>query len=407
MVRIRYKKLLYPWSCWLIVALLYLFQYGLLVLPSVFSNNLELDFSIKSTGVGVLYSAFLYTYVFMQIPVGVIYDRYRCNRVLFLSAMSIVMGCLIFSIAHHVWMAVLGRMLMGFGGSFAFIGALYLGRSWFPVVMFPLIIGLTESMSGLSEIGLLPILAFLKNIQTWRTIQLELTLVITIFAVLIYFFVRERHPERKKIKKVGRSDFNLILKNPVMWLLSFYVGFMFSFEMVIANMWGIPLLRSHYHIPTWLAAVEAGLIMVGFTLGCYLIGWIAQFFSDRFLMLWFSVAQFVLILVFWYFQLDLVGVGILVFLIGFTSSVMILPFDLVKKLIPETSYGLASGFLNMFFGGTGILISPLVGYIYQTTNDINQPLIPLVVCSGLAVLLGFILYRKKLKYLPLKAQGGV
>ena len=158
----RHKRPIYPWFCWLIVALLYLFQYGLLVIPSVFSEELRHAMGINRMGVGILYSAFLYTYVFMQIPVEIIFDRFRSRNVLFLASIILVLGCLIFTMSHNIWFAGIGRMVMGFGGAFAFIGALYLGRNWFPIVMFPLIVGLTEAMSGLSEIGLMPLLAFLK-----------------------------------------------------------------------------------------------------------------------------------------------------------------------------------------------------------------------------------------------------
>ncbi|MCB1827164.1 MAG: MFS transporter [Coxiellaceae bacterium] len=402
----RHKRPIYPWLCWLIVAAFYLFQYGLLVVPSVFSDELRQSLGIDRTDVGVLFSAFLYTYVLMQIPVGVIFDRFRSRNVLFLASMVIILGCLIFTISHNLWFAILGRMVMGFGGAFAFIGALYIGRSWFPVVMFPLIVGLTEAMSGLSEIGLMPLLGILKNHLHWRTIILIFTLIIVIVAILIFFFVREHHPERKIKKPLGRSDFNLILKNPVMWLLSFYVGLAFAFDMVIANMWGVPLLIAHYHIPTWMAALESGMIMVGFTIGCYLVGWIARFVSDRLLMMYFAIGQFIVMLLLWYLSLDLIEVGILVFLIGFLSSSMVLSFDFAKKIIPETSYGLASGFINMFFGGTGILVSPLVGYIFETTKNENTALIPVIVCAGLAAVCGVLLKTRTVKFLPVKQQGG-
>ena len=401
-----HKRSLFPWFCWFIVAVLYLIQCGLLVIPSIFNKELQFALSIDQADVGILFSAFLYTYVLMQIPVGVIFDRFLSRNVLLTASMLIIMGCLIFAISQNIWVGIIGRMIMGAGSAFAFIGALYIGRSWFPIAMFPLIVGLTEAMSGISEIGLMPLLAFLKTFQHWRMILLELTLIMVVLAILIFFYVREHHPERKVQRKLNRSDFNLILNNSVVWLLGLYVGMLFAFDMVIASMWGIPLLVARYGVSAWVAAIDSGMSMVGFTLGCYLIGWFARFISDRMLMLAFSIAQFVMILLLWYLKLNLITVGIVVFIIGFTSSAMVLAFDVTKKIIPETSYGLASGFINMFFGGTGILVSPLVGYIFQVTKNESAALTPMIVCSGAAVLCATLLKKKKLKLLPVKQQGG-
>lgn len=403
----RRKRLLYPWICWLIVAVIYLFAYGLLAMPSVISDELKSVLNVDQTGIGILYSAFLYTYVLMQIPVGYLYDRYRCRNLLFLASMFMVLGCLIFVMAHSLWVGLLGRMVMGFGGSFAFIGALYLGRSWFPVALFPLIVGLTEAMSGLSEITLLPLMAFLKKFQHWEVITLEYACVLLGLAVLVFFFVRERHPQRKIQGKMLGSDLGLVFKNKTMWLLSLYVGFSFAFNMVIANMWGVPLLMAAYDIPSWIAAIESGLIMMGFTVGCFVIGWLGRLLSDRLLMLVLALVQFVAQIILWYFTLDLVEVGVVLFIIGFASSSIVLAFDFAKKVIPESSYGLAAGFINMFFGASGILISPLVGYIFQVTESVSSALVPVMVCSGVAMVVAIFLKEIKIKLLPVGEQGGV
>ncbi len=402
----RHKRPIYPWLCWLIVALLYLFQYLLLVSPSVLSDDLQASLNVKRLGVGILYSAFLYTYVSIQVPVGFIFDRFRSRNILLISSVLLMIGCFIFAVSHNVWLSVIGRMVMGLGGGFTFIGALYIGRSWFPVVMFPLIVGLTEAMSGVTEISLVPLLALVKNYYSWRIIFLEVTAIVFILAVLVFFYVREHHPERKISKKVSRGDFNLVLKNPIMWLLSFYVGFLFAFDMLFANMWGVTFLVENYHITAWIAAVESGMTMVGFTVGCCMIGWIVQFVSDQLLMALFAIIQFMAMLLLWYLHLSLLGIAIIVLIIGFASSSMVLAFNVVKKIIPENSYGLATGFTNMFFGGTGILISPIIGYIFESTKDANRALIPMILCSGLAVVCSLILKRMNLNLLPLKAQGG-
>ena len=397
------KMPIYPWICWLIVALFYFFQYGLLAMPSVLNKEFQTSFMIDATGVAVLYSAFLVTYVFMQIPVGLLFDRFRSRNLLLLAAALLVFGCMVLAVSNAFWLGVLGRMIMGVGGSFAFVGALYLGRSWFPFLLFPLIIGLTEAMSGLSEIGLLPVIAYLNKFQHWRVILLEFSMVIVVLMFLIFFIVRDRRQERTKKHSFDvKHKMVSIFGNRMMWLLSSYVGFMFVFAMSIANMWGAPLIVAFYHIPVWKAALETSMIMVGFTVGCFVIGWITRYLSDRNLMLYSSLIQFIGVSVFWYIDMNLFYAGVLFFIIGFVSSAIVVAFNYAKKIVPAASYGVASGFLNMFFGGFGILISPLVGYIFESTRSVFLAFTPTVACSFIAFMIALVLKYTETK--PIAAQ---
>lgn len=397
---------LYPWICWLVVAVLYCLQYGLLALPSVLDKQFQASLAIDATEVGILYSAFLYTYVLMQIPVGLLFDRFRSRNLLFFAALLLALGCFVLAGSHHLFWAIIGRLMMGMGGSFAFIGALYLGRTWFPIIIFPLVVGLTEAMIGFSEIGLLPLVAYLSEIQHWRVILIEFAAIILILAALIYFLVKDRRRRGTKARSSDvRKDLKLIFRNPVMWLLSFYTGFIFTFVMAVANMWGVPLFQRYYHIKTWLAAIEVGMVMLGVTLGCFVIGWIVRYVSDRLLMLYCAAIQFVTILALWYFSVDLTTAGVSLFIIGFVSAAVIIVFDFAKKLVPASSYGVASGLLNMFFGGFGILITPLVGYIFETTKNEYYALLPVIVCSFLGVVVAIILNVIKIKVIPEYSQG--
>ena len=404
MAVLRFRKMpIYPWLCWLVVALFYFLQYGLLAIPSVLSQQLRTSLMLDVADVGILYSAFLYTYVVMQIPVGMLFDRFRSRNLLFTASILLAFGCLIFAVSDNLYVAIIGRMIMGIGGSFAFVGALYLGRTWFPIVIFPLIVGLTEAMSGLSEISLIPFIAYLSKLQHWRIILVELSMVIIVLTVLIFFTVRDRRRVATKERSFDfRGALKLILGSSVMWLMSLYIGFTFVFVMSIANMWGAPLLGFYYHIATWEAAVETGMIMLGFTAGCFLIGWVARYVSDRSLILACSVVHFSVLMSFWYFDMDLITAGMALFVIGFVSGSVVVVFDLAKKIVPTSSYGVASGFLNMFFGGLGILVSLLIGYIFGTTKDVFLAFVPTLVCSFIALVIAIIL--KVIKLEPLLKQ---
>lgn len=395
---LKNKTTFYPWICWFLAAVFYFFQYGLLAIPSVLSADFQTSLLINTTELSILYSAFLYTYVFMQVPVGLMFDRYRSRNILFIATLLLALGCLLLAVSHTLWVGILARMVMGVGGSFAFVGALYLGRTWFSVLIFPLIVGMTESMSGLSEVGLLPFIAYLNKLQHWRIIHVEFGMVVILLATLIFFTVSDKRKERVKVRTFSvKGELKLILRSPVVWLLSIFSGCTFVFVMSIANMWGAPLLAAYYHIPIWKAAIESGMVMLGYTVGCFGIGWIARYVSDRLLILIFATIQFVTMMVFWYFEFDLTAAGVLLFIIGLSSASIPIVFDYLKKIVPISSYGVSCGFLNMFFGGFGILLSPVVGYIFETTKNVYLSFVPALVCSFFALVVAVILREVKIK----------
>lgn len=387
----------YPWFAWGIVAFLYLTQYGLFVFPSVIASQLQQTFSINSAGMGVLSSAFLYTYVMMQIPVGLMLDRYSTRRVLTAAALCMVIGCFGMAMSNNYFVAVAARMLTGFGGSFMFVGAIYLGRMWFPSVMFPLIVGLTEAMSGVGSISFTSLFAVLTKVQSYQSILFEVGILSLFLALMVFFFLRNRRDPAEKQAVDVRAQLDRILRRPRMWLLGLYVGMIFTHFMVMANMWEIPLLEVQYHLTPEKAVFENSFVTIGFSLGAIFIGYFSRFFSDRILMLLCSIIQFICLGSMFFLDIGLVAHAILLFIAGFVTGAIVLCFDVVKEIVPIEAHGAGSGFLNMFFGGTGIIFIPLVGYLLQiTNNNFHIATIPIVAASFATIVVAiFLLFRKK------------
>ena len=285
------KHSFYPWTCWSVVAVFYLMQYGLLVFPSAITPDLQQSFQVTATEIGILYSAFLYTYVVMQIPVGFLFDKYSTRKLLFFPILLLALGCFLLSTAQDFYMAVLSRMIIGLSGSFAFVGAIYIGRSWFSLLMFPIIVGLTEAASGIGSIGFTTILAGLSHSYGWRTITFALAIFSCLLALFSYVYVRDKPIATHRRNITIKEDFKLIVKNKRLWLISLYTGFAFVHFMVMANLWDIPFLEIHYRLTTDQAALENSLVIIGFTIGCPLIGYLTRFFSEIKIMLVTSILQ--------------------------------------------------------------------------------------------------------------------
>ncbi|MCZ7653572.1 MAG: MFS transporter [Rhodocyclaceae bacterium] len=101
------------WFVWGLGALLYLIGFYQRVAPAVITDRLMTDFAIGAAALGNLSAFYFYSYVAMQIPTGVIADRWGPRRLLTLGAGVAALGTLLFALAPNLWWASAGRLLIG------------------------------------------------------------------------------------------------------------------------------------------------------------------------------------------------------------------------------------------------------------------------------------------------------
>lgn len=382
------KRHSYPWICWSLAAIVYFIQYGLMVFPSAVPLEIKSTLGISSTQLGVFSSAFLYTFVLMQIPAGLMFDHFGSKNLLFYSTLLLALGCVVTGATSSYPVALVGRLLMGVGGSFSFIGAVYLARTWFPILLFPIIVGTTEALSGFGEIGVPSIFAVIRDFQSWRIVLLEAAVVIVVLAFLIKMYVRDRKRVSDKHKVNLKKDLIRTLKNKNLWLIGLFTGFIYTHFMVMTDMWGILFLRLRYNIGVGEALFENSLVIAGYTVGCCLVGYFVKYISSQRLLLIYSVVVFCVHLVLTFYYVNLFLESILLFTLGFATSAVVLSYDLAEKIVPSTSYGVAAGFITMFFGLIGMLIVPVVGLLsHYLVLDVYLASFPVVICSAIAVMI--------------------
>ena len=105
----------------------------------------------------------------MQIPSGLLIDKFGSRKSLFVFCLTASVGTLIFAIAQDLVIAMLGRALVGLGVSIAFICATKLIASWFDVKSFASLIGILVSIGNSAAlIGSAPFAILVTGIG-WRT----------------------------------------------------------------------------------------------------------------------------------------------------------------------------------------------------------------------------------------------
>ena len=70
------------WLIWVVAALFYAYEFFIRISPAVMVNSLMHSFALDAAALGSLSAFYYYAYACMQIPVGMLLDRYGIRRLL-------------------------------------------------------------------------------------------------------------------------------------------------------------------------------------------------------------------------------------------------------------------------------------------------------------------------------------
>ncbi|WP_420421101.1 MFS transporter [Simkania sp.] len=110
------------WIIWGLAVTFYFYEYFLRVAPSVMVHELLTAFNIGAGVFGTMTAFYLYAYAPMQIPVGILMDRFGARKLLTLAALACGIASLLFGFATEIWLASIARFLIGAASAFAFVG---------------------------------------------------------------------------------------------------------------------------------------------------------------------------------------------------------------------------------------------------------------------------------------------
>ena len=118
------------WTVWGLGAVLYLIAFYQRVAPAIMTTELMAEFHITAAALGHLSAFYFYSYVGMQIPTGIIADRWGPRRLLTAGALVAALGSLMFALAPSIGWAYAGRLLIGGSVAVAFVCMLKLASHW-------------------------------------------------------------------------------------------------------------------------------------------------------------------------------------------------------------------------------------------------------------------------------------
>ncbi|MBM3208658.1 MAG: MFS transporter, partial [Chlamydiae bacterium] len=321
------------WAIWFLGATFMFYKYALEVSPSVMTGTLMKTFNITAVELGHLTACYFYAYLLLQIPAGILLDKFGPRKTTSVAILLCAIGCFIFSRADTFFMAGVGRFLTGAGAAFAAINCLKLINNWFAQRQFAFMAGLmmTMAMSGAVG-GQAPLSAFIEKMD-WRHAMEIISMSGFGLALLFWFVVRDHSPNMilsyKKSSNISLVDsLKQVLKNTQCWWLSVYSGFAFAPVMVFGGLWGVSFLSQSFKISQHFSAQMVSLIFIGFAVGAPIFGWLSDKLGRRCtVMYWGTLLAFLTISLVIYCPIQSIYIlGFLLFVFGFSISSFLLCF---------------------------------------------------------------------------------
>lgn len=364
------------WIVWSCAALFFCYQFMLRVSPSVMTHELMADFLVDACALGTLTSFYFYAYAGLQLPVGVLLDRFGPRHLLIFAALLCSGGSLLFALSDTVLVASIARFLIGAGSAFGFLSCMKLGALWFPPQKISMVVGFTLFLGTLGAMSGSYPMSFLVDGFGWRQ-AVEVTAVGGILlAFLIALFVRNRPPKEMEAyieqhHAFGNPPLNIlegaqiVLKKGQTWLLAFYGTMMYVPLSGFADMWGVPFLTHVHHMDKSSAALSTSLLYLGVGIGTPLFAFFSDFFQKFKLSLLGSAIGALIP-----FAIIIYGPALppslviaLLFLAGIMLGGQFMAFAIISEINPLSVSGMATGVQNMVNLSSGIIFQPFIGWI--------------------------------------------
>ncbi len=247
----------------------------------VIAPELMVDLSIDAGDIGWSSGSFFVIFALLQIPIGVLFDRYGVRRVVSSMLVFAVVGSLIFAVASSIGPLIAGRFLIGLGFAGGMTGSLVVLSRWNEPSKFTRAMTLLFAMANVgSLLATLP-LAAANEWVGWRTSFVVLGILTGVIGAIFALIVRDypegaTRPAQPQTLGIALAGMKEVFKTPGLLLVMPMIGIGYSSIVTIVGLWGGPYLHDVYGLDGVARGNLLSVMAVAMVLGTLAYGPIQQ-----------------------------------------------------------------------------------------------------------------------------------
>ncbi len=340
----------------------YYVSYVYRMVNAVLAPTLAVEFGLTAGGLGLLSSVYFFSFALVQLPIGVLFDRFGPRRVNALLLLLAVAGGTWFAHAESAGAAIAARALIGIGVSGCLMASFTAFVLWYPPERIATMNAIAFSAGAVGAMTATVPLEMLLRVWPWRDAFMLIVAATLVVSLVLWFWVPEkRAPQRRADWASQWQGLSELLADPAFRRIAICLGASQFAAVALQTLW----------IATWLrdvagysqAGVARGLLGVNVAMiaGYMAFGRAADMLQRRgrsaltLLLVGVAVSSLALLAI-------VLGAKSLalwfVFVAGATA--VVLAYPILSRRYPKEVSGRANsavnlfGFIGMFTGQWGI-----------------------------------------------------
>ncbi|MCM3602724.1 MFS transporter [Robertmurraya korlensis] len=366
----------FRWVVFATVLFTYLLMASQRTAPGLITDQVMRDFQVNAATIGLLTSIQFLVYTGLQIPMGMLADRYGPNFFLIVGAILTGIGTILYSLGTHEFVLFFARILTGTGDATIWVNMVLILGQWFNRKEFVRLIGLAGMTGSLGFLlATVPFSAWISFLG-WRAAFFSAGLLLCLCGLLLYLVLLKKTKQLSLTDTVSAKNeisrentltlVRRIFSNRQVWALfcchfgvvGAYVGFIGS--------WAVPYGMMVYDMTRSDASQFIMVGLMGALIGAPLASWISSRLGT---IKRPYVLVHILTLLGWISFLFFHGIPpvfmlyLLFFIIGFGFGASALTFALVRQTFPINEAGIVSGVANTGGFLSAVLLPCIFGFV--------------------------------------------
>lgn len=371
---------------WFLAALFFLYEFFLRTFIGSVAHQVMPDLHLNVETFALMSTGYFVAYGVMQIPVGVLVDKWGVKVNLVGAILICVLGVLLFSWSQGFFQAFGSRFLMGAGSSFAFVSLLVIAMTWFPARFFAFFAGVSQFIGTMGPMlagG--PLIAIMAHEHLdWRYAMFVTAMIGLGLAILVALFVKNKPKQGRQalimlsLDQPLRLRLKQLLTNKQAWWVALYSATIYISISLLGATWGTEYLQVR-GLSQAVAASMISLAWLGYAIGCPVLGAFSDIAKRRKPLLIVcallgAVATFCITYI--GFEQHVWVYGVLFFSLGLAASGQNIGFAAIAEHVDEnmraTAMGLNNGAITLF----AATVPPLVSYFIMSSQGARAQLLP-------------------------------